>query len=214
MRKSKLWVIALLGYCVFALAGCAQREIKNINSRGKNIICFGDSITFGYGASPGEDYPSALSKLLNGPVINAGIDGDTSSEALKRLKADVLDRAPLLVIIEFCGNDFLRKIPLETTLNNIKEMVRESQARGAMVALVDVSAGLFLKEYRAKFQNIARETGAIFVPSILNGIITNPTLKSDFLHPNGDGYKMIAHRVYRAIIPSLNKNYLIRNFNK
>lgn len=91
MRKSKLLFIVFIAFIV--LAGCAKREIKNIDSKGKTIICFGDSITFGYGANPGEDYPSALAKMVSVPVINAGIDGDTSTEALKRLDSDVLERA-------------------------------------------------------------------------------------------------------------------------
>ena len=76
------------------LSGCAKREIKNIDSNGKNIICFGDSITFGYGVSSGEDYPSILAKMFQYALINAGIDGDTTTEALKRLEYDVLDRIP------------------------------------------------------------------------------------------------------------------------
>lgn len=214
MRKSKLLV--LLFYCsmVLLLNACAKREIKNINSKGTNIICFGDSITFGYGADPGEDYPSALAKMIKTPVINAGIDGDVSSEGLKRLNSDALDREPLLVIIEFGGNDFLRKIPQEVTMNNIKEMVERIQAQGAMAAIVDMSAGIFLQEYRKAFAEIAHEKSAIFIPSILSGVITNPNLKSDFIHPNADGYKIIAQRIYRAILPYLNQNTLSKKFQK
>jgi len=210
MRKNKIFVIGLIG--LLGLLGCAKKEIKNIDSGGRNIICFGDSITFGYGASPGEDYPSVLAKLINIPVINAGIDGDNTSEALKRLKPDVLDREPLLVIIEFCGNDFLRKFPMEVTLNNIKEMVEQIQAKGAMVAIVDISAGMFLAEYRKAFSNLAREKGAIFIPRLLSGIITNPSMKSDFLHPNANGYKMVTQCIYRAITPYLEQNAKLKRF--
>ena len=199
---------------VTILAGCAKREIRNIDSKGTNIICFGDSLTFGYGAAQGEDYPTALAKLTQIPVINAGIDGDTSTEALRRIDSDVLERNPLLVIIEFGGNDFLRKIPKEITLNNIKEMVGLIQAKGSMVAIVDISAGIFLGEYRKLFYALAKEKKAIFVPAIFNGIITNPRLKSDFLHPNADGYKIIAQRIYRNITPYLNKNILINKFGR
>ncbi len=214
MRRNKLLV--LLSYCsiVLLLNACAKREIKNINSKGTNIICFGDSITFGYGANPGEDYPAVLAKMISALVINAGIDGDTSVEALKRLKSDVLDREPLLVIIEFGGNDFLRKIPQEITMSNIKEMVERLQAQGAMAAIVDMSAGIFLQEYRKAFAEIAHEKSAIFIPSILSGVITNPNLKSDFIHPNADGYKIIAQRIYRAILPYLNQNTLSKKFQK
>ena len=196
------------------LAGCAKKEIKNIGSRGKNIVCFGDSITFGYGAEPGGDYPSALTKMTSIPVINAGIDGDTSTEAIKRIKSDVLDREPLLVIVEFGGNDFLRKIPQEVTLNNMKEIIDKVQAQGAMVAVADISTGMILKEYHSAFYNLTREKGAIFIPPILSGIITNPRLKSDFIHPNADGYNVIAQRIYRVITPYLNQNRLLRQSQK
>lgn len=201
-------------FCAFAVTGCAKREIKNIDSKGTNIICFGDSITFGYGANPGEDYPTALSKMIDIPVINAGIDGDTSVEALKRIESDVLERDPLLVIIEFGGNDFLRKISKETTLKNLKQMIDKIQEKGAMVAIVDISAGMLLSEYRAAFSNIAREKQVVFISNILSGIITNPHLKSDFMHPNADGYKMIAQRIYRTLIPYLNQNHILRQVKK
>jgi len=208
MRKNKLLVLWLYCSMVLLLAGCAKREIINIDSKGKNIICFGDSITFGYGVEPGEDYPMALAKLVTIPVLNMGIDGDTSTEALKRLHSDALSRDPLLVIIEFGGNDFLRKIPREVTVSNIKEMVEKVQAKGAMAAIVDISAGMFLAEYRKDFSNLAREKGAIFIAGALSGIITNPHLKSDFIHPNTSGYKLIAQRIHQAIKPYLDQNAL------
>lgn len=195
--------MALLGCSVIVLLSCAKKEIKNTNSKGKNIVCFGDSITFGYGVKPGEDYPTALSKLVNMPVLNMGIDGDTTSEAIKRIDGDVLDRDPYLVIIEFCGNDFLRKIPKEVTVNNIREMVEQAQSKGAMVAIVDVSAGMFLQEYRAAFSKLAKDTNSIFVSGILSGIITNPSMKSDFMHPNAQGYKLVAQKIHLAIKPYL-----------
>lgn len=214
MIKNKFLVIVLLSYWIIALAGCTKREIKNIHAKGKTIVCFGDSVTFGYGAQAGEDYPTALGKLLSIPVINSGIDGDTTTEALRRLDTDILDRDPLLVIIEFCGNDFLRKVPIGTTVDNIREMVERIQARGVMVAVADVSSGMFLQEYRKAFARLAKEKGAIFIPSILSGIITNPSMKSDFLHPNAAGYKMIAYRIHRIILPYLNQNHVSREFKK
>jgi lysophospholipase L1-like esterase len=196
------------------MAGCVKQDIKNIGSRGKAIICFGDSITFGYGADPGEDYPTALSKMTSIPVINKGIDGDTSQEAFKRIVSDVLVHDPLLVIVEFGGNDFLHKVPVGETKVNIGKIIDKIQAGGAMVALADISAGIVLSEYRGIISTLAKEKGAIFIPSILNGIITNPNLKSDFIHPNRNGYRIIAHRVYRAILPYLNQNSLSRRLVK
>ena len=201
-------------FAIVALSGCAQREIANIDSSGKNIVCFGDSLTFGYGAKPGGDYPSALGQLLGVPVINAGVDSDTTVAALKRIKNDVFDHQPLLVVIEFGGNDFMSKIPKEETLKNIREMIAQVQAQGAMVALVDFGAGMLLKEYHADFYKIASESKAIFIPNILSGILTSPGLKSDFIHPNEKGYKIIAQRIHAAIEPYLKQNSMFRQDNK
>lgn len=210
MRINRLLVIGLLSFLVIGLADCSKRDIKNIDSKGKNIICFGDSITFGYGVNPGEDFPSILAKRLDAPVINAGIDGDTSIEAFRRLQADVLSREPLLVIVEFGGNDFLRNISVDTTAKIISDTVDSIQKTGAMVAIADISAGMFMREYRSTLREIAREKGAIFIPGLLSGIITNPSMKSDFLHPNASGYKLVAEKIFRAIKPYLKREIISR----
>ncbi len=209
MRKNKfkfsaiglifLGLILTAVFITLDLFGCSRPKIKNSESTGKNIICFGDSITFGYGVNPGEDYPTHLAKLVSRPVINAGVDGDTAAEGLKRLEADVLDKDPYLVLIEFSGNDFIKNVLISETINNIKEIIRRVQAAGAMAAIVDVSAGFFLRDYRLRLAQLARENGVIFIPATLSDIITNPGMKSDFMHPNASGYKIVAQRVYRAI---------------
>jgi len=196
-------IIILLGFGGLALSSCVKKEVKNIGSVGKNIICYGDSITFGYGVKPGEDYPTHLAKLVNRPVINSGVDGDTSTQGLARIKTDVLDKQPYLVLIEFTGNDFIKNVPLPTTIQNIKEMIRQIQEAGAITAIVDISAGLFLLDYRIQLSKLARETQSIFIPATLSEIITNPSMKSDFMHPNAAGYKIVAQRAYRAIAPYL-----------
>ena len=199
MRRNRVLLLAFISLCVLALVGCAKREIKNLGSKGKNIICFGDSITFGYGAIAGEDFPTQLGKLMNLPVINAGLSGDTSTEALARLDEEVLKKKPRLVLIEFGGNDFIKNVPMQDTIKNTEEMIDRIQARGSMVAVVDISSGLFMRAYRGAFARIAAKKDAIFIPSLLNKIITNPSMKSDFLHPNAAGYKEIARRIKNKI---------------
>ena len=197
MKKIKFRLLSIVPLII--LCGCAKPEIRNLNAKGENIVCFGDSITFGYGVNPGKDYPAVLGKLVKLPVINSGVDGNTSSEALARLENDVLDKDPRLVIVEFGGNDFLTKVPKEDTLKNLAMIIERIQQKGAMVALVDISAGFFFQEYRQVFKKLAAEKKAIFIPVLLNGIITNPAMKSDFFHPNARGYQIIAKRIYQAI---------------
>jgi len=205
MKKNKTITILAVFIFLLLISACAKKEIKNIDSNGKNIVCFGDSITFGYGVNVGEDFPSALGKMVNMPVINSGVDGDTSAQGLKRIKSDVLDHNPLIVLIEFGGNDFTHKVPMDETINNIREIVRLIQSKGSMTAIVDISAGLFMRDYRVRLSKLASETGSIFVPQALNRIITNPSMKSDFMHPNIQGYKIVAERVHKAISPYLGK---------
>jgi len=75
-------------------ASCSS-PIKNLDSKGENIICFGDSITYGAGAGKGLDYPSILAKFIGRKVINAGISGDTAPSALDRIARDVFRKRPL-----------------------------------------------------------------------------------------------------------------------
>lgn len=215
MKKNNFFFIAL--FLCLALSGCETREVANIDSRGETIVCFGNSLTAGGGVGPGEDYPARLAEHISLPVINAGEGGDRSYEALNRLEKDVLDKNPLLVIVEVGGNDFLQKVPRDVTMSNIIQIVDKINSRGAMVALFDISPGVVLTEYSQAFAKIAREKSVIFLPKLLYGIMTNSRLKSDFLHPNAEGYKIIAERIYRGIIPYIRQNEVLRkkgNFEK
>ncbi|MBU1998961.1 MAG: hypothetical protein KKE64_05655, partial [Candidatus Omnitrophica bacterium] len=196
------------------LYNSSNKNVVNINSLGTNIICFGDSITEGQGSELGKDFPSLLAKMVDMPVINAGIGGDISDGALKRIENDVLRKDPLLVIIEFGGNDFLRKIPLSETVANVEEMIKKIITRGAMVALVDISSGVIMGDYKQSYLVLSAKYKTIFIPNVLSGIITDPLLKSDFIHPNSQGYKVVAHRVFRTIIPYLNINTINRKSKK
>jgi lysophospholipase L1-like esterase len=88
-------------------------------------------------------------------------------------------------------------------------MIRRIQAKGAMVAIVDISAGLFLRDYRLLFAKIAKEEGCIYIPAVLTRLITNPSMKSDFLHPNAAGYQILAQRIEKAILPYLKRNSVL-----
>src|SRR5207244_1517883 len=90
-------------------------RVANLDSHGMSVIAFGDSLTAGYGAQPGEDYPSKLSALIGTQVVNAGVSGDTTESALARIDNDVLTRNPRIVLVGLGGNDFLQGVPLATT---------------------------------------------------------------------------------------------------
>ncbi len=197
----KFLMVGFLG--ILFVAGCGVK-IANTGSTGKNVICFGDSLTAGFGASQGNDYPTVLAKLLKRGVINAGNSGDTTREALARLNIDVLSKDPRLVIVEFGGNDFFQKIPQKETMANLDQIVSLIQAKGAMVAVVGVRIGLLTDEYASVFRQVARDRKTILVPNVLKDIFDDPAKKSDEIHPNDQGYAIIAQRVFEKIKPFLN----------
>jgi acyl-CoA thioesterase-1 len=176
-----------------------NNEIKNIDSQGKNLICFGNSLTAGYGVSPDNAYPALLQKNLSLPVINAGVSGDTTRDALNRLERDVLSKEPRLVIIEFGGNDFLEHIPKEETIKNIEEIVKRIQEAGAMVVLVEVRTGFLNDQYLEDYKRIAKKYKVLFIPNILKGILYNSDLTLDQIHPNEEGYKIMTERILKEI---------------
>ena len=209
MRKSRFSLYFFLLFLIVH-TGCARPTLANLDSGGSAIICFGDSLTAGEGATAGHDYPSRLSELLGREVINAGVGGDTTESALKRLESDVLRRDPLLVIVLLGGNDFLQKASREATFRNLEEMVHRIESHGAMVVLVGVQAGLFGDAYRSDYKQVAQKYHADFIPNILQGIFTDARLKSDEIHPNDAGYERMAQRIYKTVSPLLEKNAKLR----
>ena len=166
-------------------------------------MCFGDSITEGYGASPQESYPVLLGQKVKEKVINAGRKGETSADGLKRIDKDVFSQNPRIVLVEFGGNDFLREVPRDETFRNIDQMIELIQSHGAIVVLVTVKTGIFSDVYTEGFKEIARRRQALLIPDVLEGIMTSPQFKSDEIHPNAKGYSMIAGRIYKEIKPLL-----------
>ena len=187
----------------FACGGENFTKIRNLHSAGETIICFGDSLTEGVGASAGEDYPSVLSRQLGSSVINAGVRGDTTAAALERLTDEVLDKNPRLVILLLGGNDFLRQRPHRETRQNLEEIVRRVQEHGGMVVIAGIRLGVFGDEYAEIFEQTAERFGALYIPQVMKGILTNSSLRSDPIHPNSAGYRLIADRIAEKIKPLL-----------
>jgi len=201
-RKVAAGVVVAL----FLVAGCGSPydDIANLDSPGATVVCFGDSLTRGVGASRGGDYPARLAEVLSGlPVINAGRDGDTTRSALARLQRDVLDEDPLMVIVLLGGNDVLNRVPEEETLDNVDRIVGRCVDAGAVVVLVHAKYGVFKDPYRGDFKRIAKKHGAVFLPNVLKDILGNPRAMSDQIHPNNDGYTVMASRIAQVVEPVL-----------
>jgi len=188
-------IAALLLILIVVAWPSPYARVRNLDSRGANVIAFGDSLTAGYGAQPGEDYPSRLSALIGQPVINAGVSGDTTQSALARLDADVLAKDPRIVIVGLGGNDFLNSIPIAATETNLRTIAQKIEGAGAMVVLLGFRFPSFNADYEAMYERIAKDEHCLLVPRITRNILNDPTRKSDAIHPNARGYQLMAERV-------------------
>ncbi len=203
MKPVKLILLVPVLFAWVFGAGCGSKPVANTDSLNENIICFGDSITAGVGVGRDKSFCAALSRKIGKPVINAGVSGDTSADGLARIEDAVLNKNPKLVIIELGANDFLRRIPVEKTLANIDAIVQKVQARGAMAVILAVEFSPVNDYYYRGYKKIAQKRKALAVPNIMKGILFDPQLKVDSIHPNTEGHQLIAERVYKGLQPLL-----------
>jgi lysophospholipase L1-like esterase len=202
--KNIMPLLMIVARAVVFLCGC-EAKITNRDSEGTTIVCFGDSLTAGTGAEEGKDYPSLLREQVDLPVINAGAPGDTTGDALRRLERDVLSRNSKIVIITLGGNDFLRGIPKEETLKNMETIVDRIQSRGAMAVLAAVQTGRLWDAYVKDYKKLGRQKRFVVISNVLKGILFDPRYKYDQIHPNTEGYRIMAGRIYQKIKPFLTK---------
>ncbi|MBI5799548.1 MAG: arylesterase [Verrucomicrobia bacterium] len=173
------------------------------NARG-DWVAFGDSLTQGYGANEGGDYPNQLAKRLRVKIRNLGVSGHTTADGLARLDQAV-QLQPRVVLLCLGGNDALRGVSPETTFANLGTMVDRLHQAGAFVVLLGVrGAGLSDKNAR-RFEQLAKSKRVLLVPNILDGILFTPSLMADQIHPNDSGYAKIAERLEAALLPLAQK---------
>ncbi|MBG86749.1 MAG: arylesterase [Verrucomicrobiales bacterium] len=164
-------------------------------------VCFGDSLTEGYGAVRGKDYPSLFAQKLGTKVVNLGVSGNTTADGLARIDS-AIKLKPRVVMLCLGGNDTLQQIPREQTFANLATMIDRFHRSGSFVVLVGVRSASILRDKNAEhFENLAKEKNVFYIPNILDGVFGQPALMSDKIHPNGDGYEKIAHRLEEELKP-------------
>jgi len=202
MRKKPFYLhISVLLLACSLFAGCSSNDPVVLS--GENIICFGDSLTYGTGAARNKSYPAQLSEMIGQPVINAGIPGNTTADGLKRLEADVLERSPRMVLITLGGNDMKNGIDKKIAFKNLKNIVEAIQAKEALVVIGGVKLLFWDRGYEEEYKKLAEEKGIILIPNVLKGLIGHDGLMSDAIHPNAAGYEIMAKRFHKAIEPYL-----------
>ena len=179
----------------------------------KRVVFLGDSLTAGFGLPAGAAFPARSQARRDAAglafeVTNAGISGDTSAGALRRL--DWIFQRPVDVLWVCLGaNDGLRGLPVEALEQNLLALVRRAQAKGAKVVLAGMQlprnyGADFRDRFAAVFPRVAQQTGAVLLPFLLEGVAGDPALNlPDGIHPNAQGQERVAAHVYAGLVPVL-----------
>lgn len=189
MRRAALALAVLVAACSGGQPKLARLAPDAV------VLAFGDSLTAGVGANPGESYPARLEALIGRKVVSSGVPGETSAAGLARLPAALEEAKPQLVILCEGGNDFLQKLDEAQAASNLRAMARLAQSRGAQVVLIAVPKPGLLPSPADFYAAIAKELALPNEETALKKILTDSNLKSDLVHPNAAGYARLAEAV-------------------
>jgi len=179
------------------------------------LVCFGDSITAGYGLQTGQAYPDYLQQKLDSlgyhyKVNNQGTSGATTKDAVADLRS-ILLLHPEVVIVEFGGNDGLRGLPPDQTRRNLDQVLTTLEASHIKILLAGITLPPnYGKDYIDSFDQVFRDLAAkhhtAFIPMIYKNLINVPnTIQQDGIHPTAQGSEIIANTLLQALKPMLRK---------
>jgi acyl-CoA thioesterase-1 len=179
------------------------------------IVAVGDSLTAGFGVADDESYPALLERKLREAgheyrVINAGINGEKSGEALARIDW-ILSLEPDIVILQTGTNDGLRGVSPEEMKGNIRAIVHTLMEHGITVVLAGMEnlkrrKGDYDELFARAYPEVAREQGVILIPLFLAGVAGDPGLnRGDGIHPTAKGYRIVVETVYPFVVEALER---------
>ncbi|NRA63739.1 MAG: arylesterase [Pseudobacteriovorax sp.] len=167
------------------------------------ILALGDSLTFGYGVEDQDSWPQLLAKRLNKTIVNGGTSGATTAFAMPTLKFHLKRYKPELVIYALGANDALRGISVEEIRKNMREALDFLKAKDVPVVMLGMKAPpnygeTFPKDFQKIYTDLAAEYKVPIYPFLLEGVAGEAKLnQSDGIHPNPEGYKVIANNLYK-----------------
>lgn len=177
------------------------------------VLFFGTSLTAGLGLEPEQAYPALIEKKAKDEgvpitVINAGLSGETSAGAVRRI--DWVLRSPAdLVVIEAGANDALRGLSPDAARANLEEVIAAVKAKQprAKIALIQMEAppnyGVdYTRSFHSVYAEVAKKEGIPLLPFLLDGVAGISRLNQpDGLHPNLAGERIVADNVWKALKP-------------
>jgi acyl-CoA thioesterase-1 len=179
------------------------------------LVCFGDSITAGYGLPSGQSFPDALQRNLDSrgyhySVNNQGTSGATTKDAAASLPS-IIHSHPQVVIVEFGGNDGLRGLPLSETRRNLDAVLTGLENAHIKILLAGITlppnyGSDYIQSFEQVFRELAAKHHTAFVPMIYKDLIhVSGAIQADGIHPTAKGSEIIARTLLPALTPLLRK---------
>ncbi len=182
-----------------ALAACGKRKASATALKPHaRVLALGDSLTFGYGASPDAAWPVKLGELTGWQVENAGINGDTSAGALERLPSLLSASSYDAILIGIGGNDMLRGVSPAATRSNLAALVAQARAHTSHVALLATPAPDAMRAAIGSlsdapvYEEVAKSGQALLVANVFSRVLSEGSLRSARIHANARGYEKVA----------------------
>jgi len=208
MSTKKIRNILLLALCLIA---------THLHAAEKTLICFGDSITAGYGLEdPAKQaYPARIEQLLASrgyhyQVLNKGVSGNTTKDAVSRLNS-IVALHPEAVLVEFGGNDGLRGLSMEITRKNLDTVLTTLQGAHIRILLVGITlppnyGADYIQSFAAVYRDAAAKHHIPLMPMLYDKVYTVPgTIQQDGIHPTAKGSQLIAEHLVPELLPLLHK---------
>jgi acyl-CoA thioesterase-1 len=230
--KRFIGFVVIFGLAIsFSFIGCNNGTINE--SQDITLVCLGNSLTAGYGAIiPGADdksnsYPAYLQEKINIPVVNAGVSGDTTLQALSRVDTDVLSKNPQIVIIELGANDIFQRISITATRNNLQNIITKlsngkrkiyiakfytTEIARTLISSIGITnyalQTAVINLYDNMFNTLSSSNDVVLVNDIWDGVWG--IHMSDAIHPNAAGYEIMANNYFKILLPYLQANNLLK----
>jgi acyl-CoA thioesterase-1 len=192
-----------------------QAPAATVNDKRPLIVCFGDSLTAGYGAEFGKSYPDYLQADLDARgyhyrVVNQGISGNTTKDGVERV-VNVIAMKPAVVVVEFGGNDGLRGLRIEDSRSNLDKIVATLKASGTRVVLAGISLPPdygpdYIKQFNETYALLAKKYNVPLLPFLLKDAFgVDGMMQRDNTHATAEGNKVVANNVLPFVLPLLKK---------
>jgi len=191
----------------------AAESLSGQAAESPTIVFLGTSLTAGLGLDLDSAYPALLQRKLDSArlrysVVNAGVSGESSAGALRRIDW-ILRQTPAILVIESGANDALRGQDPDTIRANIQAMIDRTRARapGARIVLAGMEAmpnlgSRYVRHFRGIFPALARANQVALIPFLLDGVGGIDSLnQQDGIHPNAAGARVVADNVWKVLVP-------------